>query len=488
MRFRTEDFLRQALWRRARAASLPAWATMMGLTAGVAHAQGEATMPPPGSSSGALSPGTGAQGEPLTLEQAMERAGSRAFGARVAEQSREAAEAKVSQARGAALPRLDLDAQKIWISESVNDLVGVSPQAPSRVTTGALQLSQPLIGLGPLLLQIRAASLQADVARNDEATARKDARLQGAEAYIRAQKASQLVSIAEASLQVTENQTREAEALARAGRLNKAESMRFELALADAKTQATQARITYELATASLAETLGTPGKIYALETPSDSRFEKRRPPLPELGAALGAASEKRPEAKNAAAGVQISEYYKLASDLDYLPSLNAFARYERNFEAKDVVFPAAGAPGARTYAKEDIQDSFSYGLQLKWNIWDWGTRWNRSSEFAANLQRARVQKEAVESGVRLDVTSAVLALRGAVDTLETSKTSVRLAEEVFKLTKARFQQGQATTTDVITAERDQTRARGGLVNARGDVDIAWLKYQKATGDVPEPK
>jgi outer membrane protein TolC len=417
----------------------------------------------------------------------MERAGLRAFGARIAEQSREAAEAKVSQARGAALPRLDADAQKIWFNDNVNKLAGISPQLPARVTTGALQVSQPIIGLGPLLLQIQAASLQADVARNDEATARKDARLQGAEAYIRAQKASQLVSIAEASLQVTENQTREAEALSRAGRLNKAESMRFELALADAKMQASQARITYELASVSLAEILGTPGAVYALETPADSRFEKQRPPLPELGAALKEAAEKRPESKNAAAGIQISEYYKLASNLDYLPSLNAFARYERNFEAKDAVFPA-GSPAGKTYPKEDIQDTFSYGLQLKWSIWDWGTRWNRSSEYASNLQRARVQKEAVESGVRLDVTSAVLSLRGAVDTLETSKTSVRLAEEVFKLTKARFQQGQATTTDVISAERDQTRARGGLVNARGDVDIAWLKYQKSTGVSPETK
>jgi len=62
------------------------------------------------------------------------------------------------------------------------------------------------------------------------------------------------------------------------------------------------------------------------------------------------------------------------------------------------------------------------------------------------------------------------------------------LAEAVFKLTKARSQQGQATTTDVIIAERDQTRARGGLVNARGDVDVAWLKLQKAVGDVPTPR
>lgn len=426
-----------------------------------------------------------AQGETLTLEQAMERAERQAYGARIAEQSREAAEAHVWQARGSALPRLDFDAQRIWFSQNRNKLTGISPQLPERVTTGALQISQPIIGLAPLLLQIQAASLQADMARNNEATARKDARLQAAEAYIRAQKASQLVSIAQASLQVTENQTREAEALARAGRLNRAESMRFELALADAKTQSSQAKITFELATASLAETLGTPEAVYTLETPSDSRFEKRRPPLPELPAALATAANKRPEAKNAAAGIQVSEFYKLAGDLDYLPSLNAFARYERNFEAKETTFPM-GAPGATTYKKEDIQDTFSYGLQLRWSVWDWGTRWNRSSEFAANLQRARIQKEAAESGVRLDVTSAVLALRGAVDNLETSKTSVQLAEEVFKLTKARFQQGQATTTDVITAERDQTRARGGLVNARGDVDVAWLKYQKAVGELPD--
>jgi OMF family outer membrane factor len=426
--------------------------------------------------------------EKLTLERAMSLAQERGYAARIAEQTRASAEAKVGQARGALGPRIDADAQKVWFSDDVNKLAGVSPQVPKEVTTAGVTASQPILGLAAILLQVRAAALQADVARNDEGTAQKDARVAGAQAYINAQKASQLVAVAESSLQVTQNQSREADSLARAGRLNRAEAMRFELALADARTQLSQARITQEIAMTALSETLGAPGQRYTLDTPEGSHFERAKPTLPALDAALGAAAQKRPESRNAAATVQIAEYYKLAGRLDYAPSLGAFARYERNFEAQDVTLPQPGAPGARTFAEEDVRDTFSYGLRLQWNIWDWGSRWNRSSEYEANLQRARIAKEATESGVRLDVTSATLQLRGAVEALETSKTSVRLAEEVYRLTQVRFQQGQATTTDVIAAERDQTRARGGLVNARGEVDVAWLRYQKAIGESPAAK
>jgi outer membrane protein TolC len=185
---------------------------------------------------------------------------------------------------------------------------------------------------------------------------------------------------------------------------------------------------------------------------------------------------------------VRIAEYYKIASELDYLPSLNAFVRYERDLEAKDTTYPPPPSPGGKNFDQADVQDKYSYGLQLKWNIWDWGTRWGKTEEYEANVARAKVAKDAAESAVRLEVRQAVLSLQGLIDGLESSKSSVRLAEEVYRLTKARFQNGQATSNDVIAAERDQTRARGGLVNVRGDIDLAWLKLQRSMGDKPEIK
>ena len=442
------------------------------------------------------------QTEKITLDQAMDLAESRSFSSRVASLSAVAAEERYGQARGQALPRIDFDAQKIWFSDDVNKLTGVSPFLPAEVTTAGVTVAQPIIGLGPLLLQIRAASMQAEVSRNEETTAKRDARLQGADAFLRAQKAAQLFSIAQKSLDLVEAQMKESAALVRAGRLNRSDAMRFELAHADAVQQLSQAQFTQQMARVSLAELLGQPETIFEISEPQESLVERvmlgkqeaglaRSGNLPatemgfDLPAALERAQQNRTESTNAEVSLQIAKYYKLASNLDYLPSLNAFARYERDFEAQDTLFPPPPSPGGKAFAQADVQDKFSYGLQLKWNIWDWGTRWARSGEFQANIEKAKIAKEAAESSVRIEVTSAYLALKTARDGLETARTSVRLAEEVFRLTQVRFQSGQATSNDVIVAERDQTRARGGLVSIRADLDLAWLKFQRAIGEKP---
>jgi outer membrane protein TolC len=93
---------------------------------------------------------------------------------------------------------------------------------------------------------------------------------------------------------------------------------------------------------------------------------------------------------------------------------------------------------------------------------------------------------ESAESGIRLDVTKSFWALKGALESLDTAKTSIKLAEEIYRLTQVRFRNGQATSTDVVAAERDQTKARGGLVNIRADLDLAWLQLQRSIGKSPE--
>lgn len=422
----------------------------------------------------------------LTLAEAMRLAEERNFGARLARHSAEAASGKVVQAVGMSLPRLDLDAQKIWFSKETNALTGISPFVPKQVTGVGVTVAQPIIGLGALLLNIRAASMQATVASNEAQTAERDARLSGADAFLRAQKSIALGSIAQKSYELAESQLRESKIQERTGRLSRADAMRFELAFADAKQQLTQSKVTEEIARAALAETLGSPGTNFDIPVPEESFFERKQPPLPAPNGALTLAESKRTESQNAASNVRIAEYYKLASELDYLPSLNAFVRYERDLEAKDTTYPPPPAPSGKNFAQADVRDKYSYGLQLKWNIWDWGTRWGKTEEYEANVARAIVAKDAAASAVRLEVRQAVLSLQGLIDGLESSKTSVRLAEEVYRLTKARFQNGQATSNDVIAAERDQTRARGGLVNVRGDIDLAWLKLQRSMGEKPE--
>ncbi|MEY4066626.1 MAG: hypothetical protein RIR26_2834 [Pseudomonadota bacterium] len=424
----------------------------------------------------------------LTLQQAMQLGREKPFQVRLAQAQVDEAQARASSAAGMLLPRIDLDAQRIQFDKAVNTATGKSwaPQYPERVTTAAVQVSQPIFGLLPMSLQARATSMLADQADASAIQARRDGALMGAQYFLGAVRATQFFSIAQSSLALAEKQKSDADALLRAGKLSQADVMRFELSLADARAQLTQAGVAKDLSLLTLNDTLLINVKEDGLDAPQTSYFEDKKPTPPELTEVLRRAMERRPELKAARNQLEIAQLTTWAARLDYSPSLNAFARYERDFEAKEIRGKATDAsPPPLLTAKNDLRDKLAVGLQLKWQLWDWGTRWNKISETVAQRTKAEIASEQAASLLKTEVIKSYLDFKAATDALETSKSSVRLAEEVYKLTQARFTNGQASSTDLITSERDQARARAGLVAARAEVDLGWFRLQRNMGEDP---
>jgi outer membrane protein TolC len=410
------------------------------------------------------------------------------FQVRLAQEQALEADARASAAYGALLPRIDLDAQHIQFDKSVNKATGESwaPQFPARVTTAGIQVSQPIAGLLPLTLQARASWMLAESAKESADQARRDGAFLGAQFFLGAVRASQFFSIAQSSVALAEKQKNDADALFRAGKLSQADAMRFELSLADARAQLTQAGVARELAMIALNDGLRIHVTDAKLVVPNGSIFEEKKPTPPALEDVLRRALDRRPELRTARNQLEITKLTAWAARLDYAPSINAFARYERDFQAADLRGkPSDSATAPLLAAKDDVRDKLALGLQLKWQLWDWGSRWNKISETVAQQKKAEINNEQALSLLKTEVIKSYLDLKAAIDALETSKSSARLAQEVYKLTQARFANGQASSTDLITAERDQARARAGLVSARSEVDLAWFRLQRSQGEEP---
>jgi outer membrane protein TolC len=431
----------------------------------------------------------------LTVEQAMELGEKNSFAGRIATASVDEAKAKQWQTLTAMFPQLSAESTQLWIDKSVNKLAGKSmgtTTIPERVNTAALVVSQPIVPLGPLYMKLKSDISMSRVAEFEEKQALRAARFGGAEAFIRARKAQEFLGIAEASLKLVEKQKSDADALFRAGRIGNVDLLRFEMALADSRSQYAQAQNIREIAFLALAEATGIPNPAIVRLAPSSNEiFKEKRDAVPTTEDAVSAAWQNRAELKGADARLEMVKYYKMAADFDYLPMVNAFAKYERDFEKKDLTIPLGHTHGASgsvitlptlSFAKKDIRDSFSYGLALKWTLWDWGARLFKSSEFAANISKARLAKEQIQSGIKLETTQAVLDLNYARSNLEMMQTAAKFAEQAYHQQSLRFQNGAASTSDIITAERDLTRARAGVSSAEGDRDLAWLKVLKASG------
>lgn len=424
----------------------------------------------------------------LNLQQAMQLGREKPFQVRLAQQQVAEAQARAAQALGALFPRIDADAQDIRFDKAINKASGESwaPQLPARVTTAAVQVSQPIFGLLPLTLQAQATSLLADVSQEMADQAKRDGVLLAAQSFLNAVRSFQFHNIAKSSLSLVEKQKSDAEALYRAGKLSNADVMRFELSVADARSQLTQASVAQQLAFLALNDALNVSVTENDLDAPETSLFETKNPTAPPLEDVLKAALTRRPELKAARDQLKIAELTTWAARLDYSPSINAFARYERDFQAQDIFGKSTnGGPAPLLAVKNDVRDKFALGLQLKWQLWDWGTRWNKITETVAQRTKAEINTEIAISSLRTEIIKSYLDFKAATDALQTSLSSVKLAQEVYKLTQARFTNGQASSTDLITAERDQARARAGLVSARSDVDLAWFRLQRGMGEDP---
>jgi outer membrane protein TolC len=353
-------------------------------------------------------------------------------GVEMSQASVQEADSRGRQTRGQMGPKVALEGNAVWFDKDVNELTGVTlpngTTIPERVRTGAVVVSQPLLGLGPLWLKAEAETLNREIAVSDRTAASQEARLHGADAFIRTLKAQRFLQITRSSLAVIEQQRRDAVALNRQGKLADADILRFDFAQSDAKTQLMQAQAGAAVAAVALVEALGLPRdtRRLELEAAPAAGLQGGAPPrdLPPL-ARLLATGTSRPDLRAAGDRVAAATYSLRASGYDYAPSLNAFARYERDFEAEDLAVP--GPDGAADYDKDDIRDRFSYGLTASWTIWDWGTRRHRSAEYAATVAKTRAAEEAARSKAHVEITQAYMELRYAVEALESSRVSARL-------------------------------------------------------------
>lgn len=418
----------------------------------------------------------------LTLEAAMNMAEVYSFTAKIAQQDFFAAEAKEDMVIRGMFPTISVSGNYMQNSDSVNSLVGNSAAAAYGIpdtssATGTLTLTQPLLGLLPMFHSLQQASALTRAALQSRIQSRVDARFYGAQAFINLQKADQLLKAAQSAMEVSEKQLNDGNAQFNAGRLTNADLLKFKLDFENSKTSVLQAQTTYKVALITLSEAIGIKNSSAVSVVSSEkSVWEMKSQKLPSLDKILYPSLARRNDLMAAKENIEAATQGKFNTYASYLPTVNFVANYTRNFMAKDASI------AGKTYSSSDIQDQFSYGLQLSWVILDWGVRQAQISGAVAMEQKAKFQLENLNLNARIDITNSYLQLQNAIQVLDSAKVSVQYAQDVYSQMKARFDNGQITATDLIAAANDQTNARANLANARGSLDLAWISFQKSTG------
>jgi outer membrane protein TolC len=161
-------------------------------------------------------------------------------------------------------------------------------------------------------------------------------------------------------------------------------------------------------------------------------------------------------------------------TSVQYLPKLDFYGTYGASYGTS--LFDSFVAFG------ENWRSFGTYGVRLSVPIFD-GLR--KSS----TVQQKRLQERQIENSLGLlrnqidmERSQALATLDKAVEVLESQKENMDLAEEVFRVSNVKYQQGVGSNMEVIDADASYKEAQSNYISSLFDALMATVDVEKAHG------
>jgi outer membrane protein len=405
--------------------------------------------------------------EPWTLPQAINHALTNNPDARLAQQRILAAQAGLRQANAAFSPQLQFQSSytrtdnPMMVFGSILNQQSYSagldfnhvPDVDDMNVKGLVTV--PLYAGGRNVASRDAAKANAEASKQNAEAIRNALAFEVARAFLTVLKTREFIRAAEAGVQAFETNLTIATKRFNGGTLLKNEVLDVEVRLAQAREDLVRAQNANALAERVLRNLLGIDqGGISiadsspAMNAPDSSDFSRRA----ELASSYHRQRAAEADVRRAKGG--------------YLPQVNAFGSLDYDYGWK---FDGDGT-------------SYTAGLMLRWDLWDGRLTRAKIQESKANLESAREEDRKLRLAIDLEVEQGRLALREADERLRVTAKAVDQARESVALTRYRFEQGLAISTQLIDAETALTAARVRRTEAETDQRIAVAALRKALG------
>jgi outer membrane protein len=418
-----------------------------------------------------------AQPRRLAFGEAVELAVRNAPDVQASAQGVTASEERVDSARSRRYPGLHVEGNVLLWNKPLDVafmVPGMATGMPApafrardqRTDQLTVTLAQPISGLLVLSRLVALEQNGADAAHADREGARLDAGQRAAEAYLRLLSAKALHGVATRGLSQVEAQLERAKLLEKAGVLGQVDVLRLTSAREGARQGVLRAQAGVSVASSALALAVALP-RGSAVDAADD--LPDPPPPLtltaPEAGKL---AAEGRPELQAARMRAEQAERGQDVARAQMYPNVNAVGTYQRN-DGQAFTPPNAWFVGAT----------------LSWDVWDWGKARADVREAGAKARQASIGADALADQIAFDAQRRLTDARTAYETLDVARAAQVAAEEAYRIQSVRYAQGAATTTDVLDAETDVSRARSNYAQARYDYYLAQASLARAIGRLP---
>lgn len=121
-------------------------------------------------------------------------------------------------------------------------------------------------------------------------------------------------------------------------------------------------------------------------------------------------------------------------------------------------------------------------GLQMQFNIFQGSLRKSRLEKARLELKKMENNMAQVKESIDNNISQATFRINAAIATVETQEMNMRLAEDVYRATKLKYEQGLGSQQEIYAAQTELKMAQNNYFGALYDAVIAGVDYRKAIG------
>jgi len=190
---------------------------------------------------------------------------------------------------------------------------------------------------------------------------------------------------------------------------------------------------------------------------------------VPSLSELTQKAIDQRPEMAQADLMVDMRRRAIKVASANYWPSVGLVSQYDWNSVSDD--FTVDG----------NISRSFTAGVNLTWNLFDGFLTRSEVGIAKADHRQANYARLDALDAVKLEVEQAYDQLIQAGKSLDARQETIEQAEEGLRIANLRYETGEGTLLEVLSAQTALTQARTALAEANFGFRAARAGLRKAT-------
>jgi outer membrane protein TolC len=330
-----------------------------------------------------------------------------------------------------------------------------------------VKLQWLICDFGRRLGRYRQAEIAVDVAQLQAERAHQTTANEVATAYYEVLRTTALRRTAEEAVRRAEDDLDLARKLKKQDVVLRENVLRAEVELAQARHGLDAAEAAAAVAVASLNLAVG-----LNVSAPTAVEDVAAAPPFNlSLADCLETAVSRRRELRVARAGVEAAQQGVRAAHADFAPRVVAEG-YANDFQQ--------AAP--RSHA--DLAVGF---IKLEWGLFEGGKRVGELRAAGAKVRAGAAEAESVADLIAFQVNEAYRLAIAARRGIDRARPAVDQAEEAYRLVRARYNEGEATPSDIIDAEAALVRAQEAYYNSVYAYLTALARLDYAMGTSPTP-